>query len=133
MRPGNVPPSLDNQLGIGFQFGEYPNASAAVSPSIFNTNRTLPTMTGATHEDLSNGHMPRPPAELDDSAAPPTEAEVQTIIQTIRDASSAPTDAGPTSPPRRTDSPLQEADPFDEGAYWDLSSMAPLNAVSAVS
>lgn len=95
-------------------------------------NLTHTAMNGATHEDLSNGHIPKPPAEHDDRATPPTEAEVQTIIQSIRDASSASTASGPRTP-ARTDAPPQEADPFDEGAYWDLSSMAPLNAVSAVS
>lgn len=80
-------------------------------------------MTGATEHVLSNGHALEPPAEQDSSATPLSEAEVQTIIESIREASS-----GPTSP-----SPTTEPVEFDEGAYWDLSSMAPLNAVSAVS
>lgn len=90
-------------------------------------------MNGAMQEDLSNGHTPNPPAEQDDDGlAPPTEAEVQTIIESIREASS-----GLTSPPR-VDSPPPPPqdvvdDEFDEGAYWDLPSMAPLNTVSAVS
>lgn len=79
---------------------------------------------------MNGTHAPRPRAEQNDTAAPPTEAEVHTIIQTIRDVSS-----GPTSPPR---SPAPPRDPdhpdhLDDGAYWDLSTMAPLNAVSAVS
>lgn len=88
-------------------------------------------MNGAAQEDLSSGRVSGPRAEKDDdSATPPTEAEVQTIIQTIRDVSS-----GPTSPLRTDDksSPLGQPDDLDDGAYWDLSSMAPLNAASAVS
>lgn len=76
---------------------------------------------------MNGAHVPRPRAEQDDSAAPPTEAEVRTIIQTISDVSS-----GPTSLPR-SPSPPRDADHLDIGAYWDLSTMAPLNAVSAVS
>lgn len=80
-------------------------------------------MSGATEQNLSNGHGLESPAEKDNSATTLSEVEVQTIIESIREASS-----GPTSP-----SPITEPAEFDEGAYWDLSSMAPLNAVSAVS
>ncbi|ROV99921.1 hypothetical protein VMCG_06163 [Cytospora schulzeri] len=79
-------------------------------------------MNGTT-EHLSNGHA-REPEHGDTvvtAAIPPTEAEVQEIVQSIRDA----TAPAPTSPPTITSSTE-----FDEGAYWDLSSMAPLNASS---
>ncbi|KUI60010.1 Peroxisomal coenzyme A diphosphatase 1, peroxisomal [Cytospora mali] len=83
-------------------------------------------MNGTT-EQLSNGHAPKP--EHGDPTAtsyPPTEAEVQEIIQSIRDASAAP-----TSPPATAASPIHpDESEFDEGAYWDLSSMAPLNESS---
>ncbi|KAK7744948.1 8-oxo-dGTP diphosphatase [Cytospora paraplurivora] len=74
-------------------------------------------------EQLSNGHHPPEPSEHGDSA-PPTEVEVQEIVQSIRDAS-APSAATSTSPP----TPALESN-LDEGAYWDLSSMAPLNTRS---
>lgn len=80
-------------------------------------------MSGATEEVLSNGHEIEAPPEKDNIATPLSEAEVQTIIESITEASSGPTSPFPTSEPAE----------FDEGAYWDLSSMAPLNAVSAVS
>lgn len=83
-------------------------------------------MSGATEQVLSNGHSLESPAEDENSATPPTEAEVQTIIESIREASSRPTSPPPTTEPTTTTE-------FDEGAYWDLPSMAPLNAVSAVS
>lgn len=73
---------------------------------------------------MPNGHIPQPSTEPDEIAIPPTEAEVQTIINSIKEASS-----GATSPPPA----FAPVDEFDEGAYWDLSSMAPLNAASTVS
>lgn len=85
-------------------------------------------MSGATEQVLSNGHGLESPAEDGNSATPPTEAEVQTIIESIREASSRPTSPSPTTAELTT-----TTDEFDEGAYWDLPSMAPLNAVSAVS
>lgn len=85
-------------------------------------------MNGAVDE-VSNGH----------TREAPSEAEVQTIIQSIKEASSLA--SGPTSPPlptttttTNTNTLLQnDLDQFDEGEYWDYSSMAPLNAASAVS
>ncbi|KAI3401749.1 hypothetical protein diail_9413 [Diaporthe ilicicola] len=88
-------------------------------------------------ERLPNGHHAPDPEHHDDKASP-TEAEVETIIQSIKDASSiAP--AVPTSssrsPEPQPDSQPQPPQPslldeFDEGEYWDFSSMAPLNQVS---
>lgn len=84
------------------------------------------TMNGITQDESStNGHGPIP----EQNDAPPTEAEVQSIIQSIKDASTPQPHTSPATP--EFDPPIQ--DEFDEGAYWDLSSMAPLNAVSAVS
>lgn len=80
-------------------------------------------------EQLSNGHHPPEPLGQGDSA-PPTEAEVQEIIQSIRDASAPSATSTHTSPP--TPALTLESD-LDEGAYWDLSSMAPLNTRSRVS
>ncbi|ROW18087.1 hypothetical protein VPNG_00051 [Cytospora leucostoma] len=80
-------------------------------------------MNGIT-EQLSNGHHAPEPLEHGDPA-PPTEAEVQEIIRSIRDASATSATSTPTSPP----TPALESG-LDEGAYWDLSSMAPLNARS---
>lgn len=79
-------------------------------------------MSSAIEQVLSNGHGLETPAEHQDSATPPTEAEIQTITESIREASARPTSPSPTTTTE-----------FDEGAYWDLPSMAPLNAVSAVS
>ncbi|ROW01727.1 hypothetical protein VSDG_01969 [Cytospora chrysosperma] len=83
-------------------------------------------MNGTSEQHLSNGHVPEPDngdtvTATATAAFPPTEAQVQEIVQSIRDASSAA-----TSLPATTTSPAE----FDEGAYWDLSSMAPLNAGS---
>lgn len=83
-------------------------------------------MNGA--EETTNGRT-TPDAEVQDPSAPPTEAEVQTIIQTIKDVSGS----SPPSPTPSQHSYFSSDDELDEGAYWDLSSMAPLNAVSAVS
>lgn len=87
-------------------------------------------MSGATEQVLSNGHSLDSPAEVGNSATPPTEAEVETIIESIREASSRPTSPSPTTAELTTTTTTTE---FDEGAYWDFPSMAPLNAVSAVS
>lgn len=95
---------------------------------------SCPNMNGTT-EQFTNGHAPEPEhgditAAAAPVASPPTEAEVHEIIQSIRHASA------PTSPPTAA-SPTSRGQPdeleFDEGAYWDLSSMAPLNASSKVS
>ncbi|KAJ0107904.1 hypothetical protein J7T55_007116 [Diaporthe amygdali] len=93
-------------------------------------------MTG-TAEQLPNGQH-APDIEHHDDSTAPTEAEVQTIVQSIKDASStapaAPTSSSRSSQPRpeiQTDpSQPPQPDEFDEGEYWDLSSMAPLNQVS---
>lgn len=71
-------------------------------------------MNDAVQEEPPTGH----PREA------PSDADVQTLIQSIQDASSAP-------PPTTTTT--TNLDEFDQGEYWDYSSMAPLNAVSAVS
>lgn len=77
-------------------------------------------MNGAVDEDeLSNGHTHEAPSE----------AQVQTIIQSIQDASSLPLRPDTIT----TDTTTDHLDQFDEGEYWDYSSMAPLNAASAVS
>lgn len=81
-------------------------------------------MANTTEAVLSDRPITHRPKEHDDSTIPPTEGELQTIINSIKDASSRP-----TSPP----APSAASDEFDEGAYWDLPSMAPLNPVSAVS
>lgn len=99
-------------------------------------------MSGTT-EKLPNGHH-APDHERHDDSAAPTEAEVQTIVQSIKDASAAVPVAPTSSPspgPESQQSPLQDetsSQPpqpaeFDLGEYWDLSSMAPLNQVSRVS
>lgn len=99
-------------------------------------------MNGTT-EQLPNGHhAPDQDHHHDDNAAP-TEAEVQTIVQSIKDASSAvpvaPTSSrSPEPQPPQDQAPSQPPQPpqpteFDVGEYWDLSSMAPLNQVSRVS
>lgn len=75
-------------------------------------------MNGAVDE-LPNGH----------TREAPSEAEVQTIIQSIKDASLSPLRATTTT----TTTTTNDLDQFDEGEYWDYSSMAPLNAASAVS
>lgn len=84
-------------------------------------------MSRAIEQVLPNGHGPESTAEHKNDATPPTEAEVQTIIESIREASSRATSPSPTT------TELTTTTEFDEGAYWDLPSMAPLNAVSAVS
>lgn len=85
-------------------------------------------MSSATEQNLSNGHALEPHEEHEDSATPPTEAELQTVTESIKEASARPTSPSPT-----TTEPTTTTTEFDEGAYWDLPSMAPLNAVSAVS
>lgn len=70
-------------------------------------------MNDAVQEEPPTGH----PREA------PSDADVQTLIQSIQDASSAPTTTTTTT----------DLDEFDQGEYWDYSSMAPLNAISAVS
>ena len=95
-------------------------------------------MSGTT-EHLPNGRH-APDQEHHDDTAAPTEAEVQTIVQSIKDTSTATTLA-PTSsrsPELQTDQDEATAQPpppgeFDVGEYWDLPSMAPLNQVSRVS
>lgn len=93
------------------------------------------------------------------STQTPTEAEVQAIADSIAAASSSSAAAAvePTSqlsqpPPaestaqvddEKTNNEIDQSTPpehelhalapFDEGAYWDIPSMAPLNAASAVS
>lgn len=78
------------------------------------------TMADAVEAAVPNQQITKPATENGDgdSSTPPTEAEVQTIIASIAEVSSEPP---------------SDTNEFDEGAYWDLSSMAPLNAVSAVS
>lgn len=95
-------------------------------------------MNGTT-EQLPNGHHAHDQDHHDDTAAP-TEAEVQTIVQSIKDASSAlpvaPTSSRspePQPPQDQTTSQPPQPGEFDVGEYWDLSSMAPLNQVSRVS
>lgn len=95
-------------------------------------------MSGTT-EQLPNGHH-APDQEHHDDDAAPTEAEVQTIVQSIKDASTAvpvaPTSSrSPEPQPPQDQSISQPPQPgeFDVGEYWDLSSMAPLNQVSRVS
>lgn len=95
-------------------------------------------MNGAT-EQLPNGHH-APDQEHHDDTAAPTDAEVQTIVQSIKDASTATTVAptssrSPELQPHQdqTDPQPPQAGEFDVGEYWDLSSMAPLNQVSRVS
>lgn len=96
-----------------------------------------------TAEQLPNGHHAPDPEHHDDTA-PPTEAEVETIVQSIKDASSTAPAAPASSsrspepqldsqpqPPHPPQPPLP--DELDEGEYWDLSSMAPLNQASRVS
>ncbi|PSR77540.1 hypothetical protein BD289DRAFT_445146 [Coniella lustricola] len=100
----------------------------------------LTTTTTATTDEPSNGHpiaehnstpLPPPPPP------PPTEAEVQTIVESIAAASSASSTVVPLSPDADHDNSTPPADdlvtldPFDVGAYWDIPTMAPLNAVSA--
>lgn len=96
-------------------------------------------MNGTT-EQLPNGHHAPGQDHRDDDTAAPTDAEVQTIVQSIKDASTAATVA-PTSSQSPKPHPPQEQSisqppqpgEFDVGEYWDLSSMAPLNQVSRVS
>lgn len=88
-------------------------------------HQSLLSMADATESGLPNEQLIEPPIENGNNSTPSTEAEVQNIIASIKEASSRP------STPTTTSSP--DIDEFDEGAYWDLSSMAPLNAVSAVS
>ncbi|KAG6362109.1 hypothetical protein INS49_010338 [Diaporthe citri] len=91
-------------------------------------------MNGTT-EQLPNGHHV-PNQEQHDDTATPTEAEVQTIVQSIKDASAvpvAPTSSRspePQSPRDQSISQPPQPAEFDVGEYWDLSSMAPLNQVS---
>lgn len=73
-------------------------------------------------DDTSDGH----------SRKPPSEAEVQELIHSIKETSSSSAPR-PTTDCETTDTPPHELDEFDEGEYWDYSSMAPLNATSAVS
>ncbi|CAN8099027.1 unnamed protein product [Discula destructiva] len=77
-------------------------------------------MAGATEPVLSNGHTSELYIEHENNTTPPAEVDVQAIIQSIKETSS-----------ETASSPLcADLDDLDEGAYWDLSSMAPLNAVS---
>ncbi|KAL1861699.1 8-oxo-dGTP diphosphatase [Diaporthe australafricana] len=89
-----------------------------------------------TAEQPPNGHNAPDPEHHDDSA-PPTEAEVETIIQSIKDASStapaAPTSSSRSPEPQPDSQPQPPQllpDELDEGEYWDLPSMAPLNQAS---
>lgn len=95
-----------NQPTLKCSFATMADATEAVMPNNY--------VTEVATKNISDG----------DSFTPPTEVEVQTIIASIKEASSE-------HPPPTT--PSSDYHEFDEGVYWDLSSMAPLNAVSAVS
>lgn len=95
-------------------------------------------MNGTTEQSPNGPHAPNQ-GHYDEITAP-TEAEVQTIVESIRDASTA-TSVGTTSSPStelqipRDPAPLQppQPDELNVGEYWDLASMAPLNQMSRVS
>lgn len=123
-----------------------PNSSAA-TPSVRVSRCNKEQRQGESKMDGTRQHVPNGPHAsnqgLHDEHTAPTEAEVQTIVQSIKDASSA-TSAATTSLPSLPSSELlgpQDPTPsqtprpgeFDVGEYWDLASMAPLNQVSRVS
>jgi hypothetical protein len=67
------------------------------------------------------------PAQVD-VGSPEHQEAVQTVIQGIQDAAASDTALAPAA---ESD---EDAAPSDEGSYyWDASTMAPLNAASAVS
>ncbi|POS70703.1 NUDIX domain-containing protein [Diaporthe helianthi] len=92
----------------------------------------------STREHFPNGpHAPHQGHH--DGNTAPTETEVQTIVQSIRDASAATSVAttslpGPSAELHRPQDPApshpQRPGEFDVGEYWDLASMAPLNQMS---
>lgn len=138
-RTGEQPPEPECRIPC---FGD-PNSSAAnrsvrVSRCDKEQQQGERKMNG-TREHFPNGPHAPSQGHHDENTAP-TEAEVQTIVQSIRDASAAtcaattslpspephsPQDPTPSQPPRPGE--------FDVGEYWDLASMAPLNQVSRVS
>lgn len=65
---------------------------------------------------------------------PPSPAEIETISQAVKDASTPPEEQDEQDDDRpQVEEPAKEEED-DQGAYyWDASTMAPLNASSAVS
>ena len=135
--------SQSPEQSVGSKLGD-PNSSAAtpsVGVSLYNNEQQQGErkMNGTT---TPNGHhAPHAPhQERHDDTTAPTEAEVQAIVQSIRDASTATSVAATSSrsPELHTpkdETPSQPPQPggFDVGEYWDLPSMAPLNQASRVS
>jgi hypothetical protein len=128
---------------VGPRLGD-PNSSAA-TPSVRVSLRNNEQQQGERKMNgttTPNGHhAPHAPhQERHDDTTAPTEAEVQAIVQSIRDASTATSVAATSSrspelhtPKDETPSQPPQSGGFDVGEYWDLPSMAPLNQASRVS